>query len=319
MTAPANRWKLGLFVLAGFSLTIAGFTWLGVHELKRASHTAWAYFDEALTGLDEGSPVRFRGVRIGVVERIDPAKEDRRHLVVQMSLYDDKLSNLGLALDQTDRGEPLTTNLRAQVVMSWVTGTAFVQVDFFPDPVKGPQQLPFECAPNTLRTVPSTAKSLEDAGREVLGELPGMARSGNDLLQQLRSDLQASRMPELAARADRLLAALEGEVKDLRQLGTVATATSALEAVRDAARSLQAEQGPFLTTLREVQGLVAEVRTELRKADAGVTAASLRGAADRTAALDAVQRLAVMLERDPGALLHGRGTATTSPLEGTKR
>lgn len=341
MSAPANRWKLGLFVLAGFGLSIAGFTWLGVHELKRDSHTAWAYFDEALTGLDEGSPVRFRGVRIGVVERIDPAKEDRRHLVVQMSLYDDKLSNLGLALDQTDRGEPLNTNLRAQVVMSWVTGTAFVQVDFFPDPSKGPQQLPFECAPNTLRTVPSTAKSLEDAGREVLRELPAMASSGHDLLELLRSDLQAARVPELAARFDRLLAALETEVKDLRQLGTVAAATSALEAVRDAARSLQAEQGPLLTTLREMQGMIADVRSELRKADAGGTAASVRNTADKSAALaavftalgedlrgelvhlraalDAVQRLAELLERDPGALLHGRGTAPTSPLEGTKR
>lgn len=340
MSAPANRWKLGLFVLAGCGLSLTGFTWLGVHELKRATHQAWAYFDEALTGLEEGSPVRFRGVRIGVVDNIDVA-EDRKHLAVQMSLYDDYLGDLGLSLDQVAGGEPLQTNLRAQVVMSWVTGTAFVQVDFFPDPASGPQQLPFVARPNTLRTVASTAKSLEAAGREVLRELPAMATSARELLEQLRADLQAARVPELAARFDRILATAETEVGEFQRQGTVAAATSALQAIRDAAGSLQSEQGPLNRTLTEVRQLTADVRTELAKAEVGSTASSVRGAADQTtalaavlgalgadlrgelahlrAALDAVQRLAALLERDPGALLHGRGAPSTSPLEGTKR
>lgn len=340
MSAPANRWKLGLFVLAGCGLAMTGFTWLGVHELKRSTHPAWAYFDEALTGLEEGSPVRFRGVRIGVVDHIDVA-EDRKHLAVGMSLYDDYLGDLGLKLDQTAAGEPLQTNLRAQVVMSWVTGTAFVQVDFFPDPTGGPQQLPFVALPNTLRTVPSTAKSLEAAGREVLRELPAMATSARELLDTLRADLQAARVPELAARFDRILAAVESEVGELRRQGTVAAATAALEAVRGAAGSMSAQQEPLQRTLDEVRLLAADVRTELGKAEIGPTTATVRGAADRAAglaavlqtlgadlrgelvhlrgALDAVQRLAAMLERDPGALLHGRGTPPASPLDGTKR
>ncbi len=339
MTAPANRWKLGLFVLAGCGLVLAGFTWLGVHELKRATHIAWAYFDEALTGLEEGSPVRFRGVRIGVVDRIDVG-EDRKHLAVQMSLYDDYLGDLGLRLDQTLGGEPLQTTLRAQVVMSWVTGTAFVQVDFFPDPPAGPQQLPFVARPNTLRTVPSTAKSLEAAGREVLRELPAMASAARELLSQLQRDLQAARLPELAGRMDRILATAVQLLGDVQRQGTVAAVSEAIAAVRDAATSVRAEDGALAATLREVRGLVTDARRELVAVEAGATAAALRRAADGTAGfassfggvgkdlqtelahlhetLTAVQRLADLLERDPGSLLRGRA-APVSPLEGSKR
>ena len=51
MTAPASRWKLGLFVVAGSVIGLGGVAYLGARELQRATHTAYAYFDDALTGL----------------------------------------------------------------------------------------------------------------------------------------------------------------------------------------------------------------------------------------------------------------------------
>ncbi|MEO6594653.1 MAG: MlaD family protein, partial [Planctomycetota bacterium] len=94
MTAPANRWKLGLFVVGGSAAMLTGLTWLGMRQLRRAYHTSYAYFDEALTGLEEGSPVKFRGVPIGVVQEIHVAS-DKKHLYVQAALYDAYLRDLG--------------------------------------------------------------------------------------------------------------------------------------------------------------------------------------------------------------------------------
>lgn len=317
MTAPANRWKLGLFVVATGAATISGLTWLGMRELRRAYHTAYAYFDEALTGLEEGSPVKFRGVTIGVVERIRVA-DDKKHLKVQASLYDDYLADLGLDVSALDDECPLPANLRAQVVMSWVTSTSFVQVDFFPDPPAGPQRVPFPVPANTLRTVPSTAKSLEDASREFLRELPAMAVSARELIEMLRSDLQGARIPELARRLHAVLDAAEQEFAALRQNDTVAGASRALTAAQDAAAALRT--------------LADSVRTEVTGAALPDTAHGVRDAArsvatlgddvrvelgNLRAALAAVERLAALLERDPAALLRGRGEPPSSPLQKT--
>jgi ABC-type transporter Mla subunit MlaD len=339
MSAPANRWKLGLFVLAGFGAAGTGFTWLGVHELKRATHEAWAYFDEALTGLEEGSPVKFRGVTIGRVDRIRVGP-DKKHLAVQAALYDDYLVDIGLDPSSIDGDCPLPPNLRAQVVISWVTGTAFVQVDFFPDPSSGPQMLPFPTGSNTLRTVPSTAKSFEGALRELLVDLPQTLTAARDLLQRLDRDLEGANVPQLAARATNVLDGIERELAALREQGTIAAGTRAFTEVGDLAASLRDERGPLRSALADLAGLSADLRAELAEADLSGTTAGLRTAAadvgsagasvrelgrdlrgevrSLRGALAAIERLADLLERDPAALLHGRGAPQT-PLEAKGR
>ncbi|MBL8730429.1 MAG: MCE family protein [Planctomycetes bacterium] len=329
MTAPANRWKLGLFVVGGCAALVSGMTWLGMREWKQAYHTAYAYFDEALTGLEEGSPVKFRGVTIGTVERIRVAG-DKKHLQVEASLYDDYLTDLGLDVGRLDGDCPLPENLRAQVVMSWVTSTSFIQVDFFPDPPSGPQRLPFQVGANTLRTVPSTAKSLEDASRELLRELPAMALEARELIALLRSDLAAAQLPELGRRLHGVLESAERELQAVHDRDTVATATGAFASIADTVSSWQSEQGPLVSALREVHAAAADLRAQVDALQLPATTGSVRAAgASLTAAgdelreqlshlrrtLGAIERLAALLERDPAALLYGRGASAASPLE----
>src|SRR5690606_6139702 len=153
---------------------------------------------------------------LGTVNKIRVAP-DKKHLMVEAALYHDYLADLGLDITQLEEDPPLPENLRTQVAKSWVTGTAFVQVDYFPDPPAGRQLLPFPVRANTLRTVPSTAKSLEDASREVFRELPAMAVAARELVDVLRADIDAARLPELARRLENVLALVEGELQQLRQ------------------------------------------------------------------------------------------------------
>lgn len=330
MTAPANRWKLGLFVLGGIAATVTGLVYVGMHELKREFHVAYAYFDEALTGLEEGSPVKFRGVTVGVVQKIRVAP-DKKHLRVQAALFDDYMRDLGLDVSKVAGVCPWPDTLRAQVVMSWVTSTSFVQVDFFPDPATGPQQLPFAVPTDevTLRTVPSTAKSLEDASRDVLRDLPQIAATGRELVELLRTELQAARLPELSRQLQSVLQHVDGIVVDLQGSGLVTSTQQAIAEVRAAAASVHSDQSPIGVTLVELRGLADALQREIAAAKVGETTGSVRNAAAAVgqlgadvrnelaqlrATLAAVERLAALLERDPGALLHGR-TAPRSPLQ----
>ncbi len=330
MTAPANRWKLGLFVVAGFASAGGVLTWVGMRQLKKAFHVAYAYFDEAVTGLEEGSPVKYRGVTIGVVDEIRSAP-DRRHLEVRAALYDDKLAKLGLQVTRLDTACPLPDNLRAQLVMSWVTSTSFIQVDFFPDPPSGPQQLPFAVDPDkhTLRTVKSTAKSLEDASRDVLRELPIMATSARELVELLRTELQGARLADVSRQVQALFARFDRVLAEVEQRELVARAGDTINAWRDAAASLRDDQSPFGSTLAEARGLLRSLERELAAAKLPDTTAALRGATTTVVTLGpdvqqelaqlhrtlvAIEQLMDALERDPASLLRGRA-AQPSPLE----
>jgi ABC-type transporter Mla subunit MlaD len=311
VTAPANRWKLGLFVVAGVAASITGLTWIGMHELKRDFHVAYAYFDEALTGLEDGSPVKFRGASIGVVQEIRVA-EDKKHLRVKAAIYDDYLRDLGFDPKVIGTGSALPPNLRAQVVMSWVTSTAFIQVDFFPDPLSGAQQLPFPVPSdqNTLRTL---------AARE--------------LIELLRTELQAAALPAVAKELRAVLARADGLLQAAEKGDVVGVAGSAMQAVREGAESLRDPNAPLGAAVVEVRQLLAQLQQQVAAAELAATSKDLRTAATAfggasvaltdaigqlRGTLAAVERLATLLERDPGALLYGRG-AGSSPLPEVRR
>jgi len=336
VTAPASRWKLGLFVVAGTAIGVVGIAFLGARELRRSTHTAYAYFDEALTGLEEGSAVKFRGVTVGRVERIRFAS-DKKHLEVQASLYDDYLSDLGLDASRLDAENPLMQNLRAQVVMSWVTSTAFIQVDYFPDPPRGPQLLPFGVPSDgvTLRTVPSTAKSLESSAREVLHELPRIASTVRELVDLLRTELSAARLPEVSRRLQSLLSKVEKQFDALDSADTIAVATGAMQEIGATAAAYREERQTLRETVTAWAELGRSLQREVEAMALGETSAGVRDAAaglgelgglgadvrvelqNLRRALAAIERLAAMLERDPGSLLRGRGQ-TNSPLKERK-
>ena len=107
----------------------------------------------------------------------------------------------------------------------------------------------------------------------------------------------------------------------------------AIGEVRAAAASVRDDQSPIGTMLAELRGLADTLRREVANAKLGETTGSVREAtaavgqlgadvrgelAQLRATLAAVERLAALLERDPGALLHGH-TAPRSPLQENPR
>jgi ABC-type transporter Mla subunit MlaD len=332
MSQNANRWKLGLFVVGGLATSIGGLVWVGVARLKPIVHEAFMFFDEAVNGLDTGSQVKFRGMPIGRVGEIVVA-EDMKHLRVQVLLLDKALMALHVDPEQLGPGRALPAGLRAQMVQSWVTGISFVQVDYFPADSKPAEPLPFDVPENTIQTVRSTFKSFEDGVRELLRDTPSLMLAAKDLLQEVRDELKAAALPQLGRRADDVLAQLQQKIADFDRLPVVASAQGALDEVKALAADLrQPEHG----VLRQLEVLSQDLRAAIAAADVGNLSKSVQGAGAAAGAaagefaalgrdlrgellhlrhaLQAVERLAELLERDPGALLHGRGDAN-SPLK----
>ena len=70
MSRPINYFKLGLFILIGFFFLASTVIILGAGKLFTRTITLETYINESINGLEVGSTVKYRGVKIGAVKRI---------------------------------------------------------------------------------------------------------------------------------------------------------------------------------------------------------------------------------------------------------
>jgi paraquat-inducible protein B len=323
MAAPTNHWKLGVFVTAGFVLCLTTVALLGARSLRKEVVRYVSYFDESVQGLETGSPIKFRGVTIGTVGKIDVAP-DHRLVEVTSDLGVAELSRLGLDVEQGIHIKgvrtklEVATDLRVQLASMGLTGVKFLLLDFFVVADNPPPMLPFEVPENYIPATPSTMKNLEDSLVRTMNRMPEIADQLSGVLthvDNLLGDVEDKHLPE------QIVATLTGANR------AIAEAQKKISQVDAAKLSKQAEKtlDGFDTSVNSINKLLARVDGNKgllasmgRTSDAvGDTARNADGlGTDLAETLRAVQeaaksihKFAAALEKDPDMLIkgHARG------------
>jgi phospholipid/cholesterol/gamma-HCH transport system substrate-binding protein len=315
MSTPTNHWKLGLFVVASLILGLLAIMVVAGRAMHEQSVRYTSYFDEAVTGLNNGSPVSYRGVTVGHVSQINIAP-DRRHVEIRYELGYAELARLGLASGRGDETRiQVPEDLRIQVASSGVTGTKYLQIDFFNAATHPPPELPFDVPRHYIPAAPSTFKSLESSVMQAVDQFPELARHLQEIAVQVNGlvgEVRAQRLPEQAGEtlnhASALLAVLHKKIDklpldelsgDARALLVQANATlgraDALIARLDSDRGLLASVQRASDSVGDVAGNANDVVVDM-----GSTMRDLRET------IDAVRSLAQTLERDSDMLVKGR-------------
>lgn len=313
MSTPTNHWKLGLFVVAAMLVGVAGVVYFGSRNLPKDVVTYVSYFDEAVTGLEVGSSVKFRGVTVGNVSGIEVAP-DRRHVQVSYQLSNESAQRL--ALDKaatTERGQ-LGSALRAQLGSMGVTGNKYISLDLFENPGV-PEPLSFRPPPRYIPTQPSTLKYLEAAVTSTANRLPEVTEQVVQMLGRINQVLATVEEQRVAARAVETLTHVD-QVLSLMRVK--------LEGFKSAELSEQAQAtlGQLQNTVSRVDrmlervdgqaGLIANAeRASISMGDVARNASQVGTEAERTLreiseAASAVRELVDAIERQPDMLLKGR-------------
>jgi ABC-type transporter Mla subunit MlaD len=142
MSARPNSFKIGLFVLVGIGLLIAGLFAFGARSYFRERRTFETYFPGAVQGLAEGSPVKLRGVPIGKVTRIgfiwnEYPEYGTEYVLILFEVPQDTsllppTTNLQAVLDRE-----IAHGLRARVQGQGITGTSILALEYL-DPERNP-------------------------------------------------------------------------------------------------------------------------------------------------------------------------------------
>jgi paraquat-inducible protein B len=305
VTAPTNRWKLGAFVLGSVVLAAAAAAYLAAQTMQVVTVSYVSYLDEAVTGLAEGSPVTFRGVKIGNVSAIAVAP-DRRHVEVTYTLGVEVLGRLGLA--RPGRGKEtrivVPPDLRVQLASSGLTGTKFLQIDFFEGAGPAPT-LPFPVPEQTIPATPSTMKNLEDSVVRAVDQLPELTRSlalTSAGINRVVDDVERRRLPGklevMLGRLDQVLVTLQRKLDDLPVADLSRDARVTLGKVDRVLERLDGAEG-VLSSFQRTTDLAGDLADARLGTSLDETARDLREAAV------ALRQLAEALQRDPDMLLKG--------------
>jgi ABC-type transporter Mla subunit MlaD len=306
MSVATTNAKLGLFtLLAAAAIVLAGIV-LGIRLVHQDVVEYQTFFDESVDGLSVGAPVMYRGVRIGNVDRIGVAP-DNRLVAVSLGIIPAEERRLGL------RSPP--AGLRAQLATQGITGVKIVDIDFFDPEKKPPPMLPFREPDRYIPSTTSTFKTLQDA-LENLGEhLPQIADAAVGALQKLEVIASDIHDAQVAAKLGQTVGDIDQAVNDLRGFVRHVDRANVPEKVAKAVDGLTETVAHANAMLERIGGDGGLVASAAGATDAigefGRTASGSALELEHTLrelreAAKAIRQLATELERDPEMLIRGR-------------
>ncbi len=263
------------------------------------------FFDTSVRGLAPGSRVEFRGMPIGRVVSVDlefdPATAEVRVPVV-IEIQPQRFTFAGTDTDRTldvaAMAELVRRGLRARLESgNLLTGELVVALDFFPD--AAPAELGRSGDTPVLPTVPTELEALTASVQQALERFASLP------LDALVADLRQA------------VADIRTLVRDPRIGESLAAVDAAATSLSRTASRLEGDIGPLLVELREVA-----TRTARAAREAEATFAATReflGPDSRlrydiaqmlkelTSAARSIRLFADYLERNPQALIRGRG------------
>lgn len=311
MSAASTHLKLGIFTVLAVVAALAaafGLGWRGVKSETIRYHT---YFDETVQGLELGSPVKYRGVLIGSVEKIAIAP-DLKHVDATMALDVAQTRTLGLA--------HVPPGLRAQLGTQGITGVKFIDLDVVDPGAYPPPPLPFPPAERYIPPRQSLMKGLEE-NLEVVGErLPDLIEATLATLRRIEEilgDFQGQRIPDRMAKA---VDEIDGAASDMRRLvrrtdsaqipdkiaGAIDGLSAAVAKVNGLLEGIGGDGGLVASTQR-----VTESIGDLGRTTNGSAVKLERTLRDLDEAAVAIRELANAVDRDPDMLVKGRAKAKT--------
>jgi paraquat-inducible protein B len=320
---------LGAFVIGGFAILVVLLLAFGGFSFFSRPDRFVVYFDESIHGLDLGSPVKLRGVRVGRVVSVSLRYDEtnnRSAIAVVCELNKDIVTAPnGAVIDIGNRAKlesMVQRGLRAQLgVAGLATGLLFVQLDFF-----NPQDYPAGNRPADARyvivpSVQSTIAEFQKAIGEILGkakdiDLAGLAKDISALTVTLRKRADELDLRELIEQWKKTGAQFEAFAANPEFKKTFDNLNSTVNDLRAMIAKLDAQVEP---TSKELKDTLAEARKAIqsfnRTADearqfisthAGLGDDLVDSLEHLNEAADAVKRLADFLERNPNAILTGK-------------
>jgi hypothetical protein len=258
MSAQANFFKIGLFVIGATICLVFLLVMLGAGKLFQSKIVMETYFNESVQGLEVGSKVKYRGVIVGEVKSIGftynryqqdkPMAERLRLVMVEATILPRLLGGRAGAGDLTRSGasrEEIEKGLRVRLAPQGITGTSYLEIDYVDPKLNPVLSIPWEPDNLYIPSARSTVTQFVAAASEIVEHLRNIdleATIGNlnRLLVNANTRVEAVDTAQLSQRSGRVLGKLETRLDQLPMDKLGAEGVALLAELRESNRRIGA-------------------------------------------------------------------------------
>jgi phospholipid/cholesterol/gamma-HCH transport system substrate-binding protein len=224
METRANYLLVGLFILL-FTIGLLAFVvWLAKFQVEQVLAQYDVIYEGSVTGLKEGSPVRFSGVRVGQVTDIGLDPENPSQVRVSIEI---------------EKTTPVRSDTEASLELEGLTGGRYILLHGG-SPEATPLRVPEDGSPPVISARSSTLERVLEGAPDVLKSVNVLLTQANDLLNDRNRELIAELLENLA------------------------TITSSIAGHRDAIQSLVGDTAETMENLKSASQALEEMAIELR-------------------------------------------------------
>jgi phospholipid/cholesterol/gamma-HCH transport system substrate-binding protein/paraquat-inducible protein B len=267
MTSEQRYFKIGIFVLGAVAVLTVAIAALGAGSLFAKKYRVETYLDETIEGLDVGSPVKYRGVKIGEVEATDFVaatynnKDGRIRLILTFHRPPGRMVVQGSTAERVQSLADM--GMRVHLASSGLMGDVYLEVELMDPKENPPPAISWTPKFPYLPSAPSTGTQVTNQVMSILHNLQGM-----------RFDQISDKIVTLLDSLDRVVKKLDPALADVHDV-----ATEAAGLLKDTRRVVNEDLGPELkdvlssaadrlpATFEKLDGTLDRISATLRRVD----------------------------------------------------
>jgi len=283
MSAQAHYFKIGLFVVAASVIGVVSIIVLGAGSFFQKKVLIETYFVESVQGLEEGAPLKFRGVRIGRVSEITLVGKayltERAYVLIRATLFPETFRVMCTPINGTDLSKKtekeIEKGLRIRLSFQGLTGAAHLEMDYMDPRSNPPLKIDWKPKYCYIPSASSTIRRLSDAVDKILKnfesiDLKNIGENLNTSLKDLNRALSRANLGKVGEQAETLLSELRETnrrvanlFKDPKIDTLLPDAAATMAAARRIVEDTEKPMSQLLDAFKKVSAGVEKLSTQL--------------------------------------------------------
>lgn len=270
MSAKANYFKIGLFVIIAFIVLVIGVIFWGADALRQKKFYVETYMGESVKGLTIGSQVLYAGIPVGEVEMIstapvvygiDPKKEIGHYIVIRIALTHEQI---------TSRKDPdqhlkelVQEGLCFQMRSSPLTGIGYLEANYYEDKKDPEAWTAWEPEYTYIPSVPSMMSELMDSAETIFTKLAALdpnelLTNANTLLVHLDQAVHDLQVAKMSTGLQKIISDTDDTILQLKSLVRNTETEKPPVTVEEIMVNLNASIGSLDQTIRQLNLMIKQ-------------------------------------------------------------